>query len=146
MSEANVLPKLNQSGQLLPETVDVSKYLHLQDLKFPEVDVKRASIVAGSNVPNAHRQREVRAPAEKNSPYGYRYLLGWGIAGPLTGRKRRETTVIFISIGQQPKKTMEQRHQEGSPSQSKIKAVDGPLLEELAERIFAYLANQKQMA
>ena len=118
----------------------------MQDLKFPEVDVKRASIVAGSNVPNAHRQREVRAPAEKNSPYGYRYLLGWGIAGPLTGRKRRETTVIFISIGQQPKKTMEQRHQEGSPSQSKIKAVDGPLLEELAERIFAYLANQKQMA
>ena len=102
MNEAYVLPKLNQSGQILPETVDVSKYPHLQDLKFPEVDVKRVSILLGSNIPNAHRQMEVRAPAEKNSPYGYRYSLGWSIAGPLTGRKRRETAVNFISIGHQP--------------------------------------------
>ena len=101
MSEAYVLPKLNQSGQVLPETVDVSKYLHLQDLKFPEVDVKRVSIMLGSNVPNARRPREVRASAEKNSPYGYRYSLGWNIAGPLTGKKRRETAVNFISIGHQ---------------------------------------------
>ena len=101
VSEAYVLPKLNQSGQVLPETVDVSKYPHLQDLEFPEVDVKRVSILVGSNVPNARRQREVRAPAEKNSPYGYRYSLGWNIAGPLTGRKCRETAVNFISIGHQ---------------------------------------------
>lgn len=72
VNEAYVLPRLNQSGQVLPETVDVSKYPHLQDLKFPEVDVKRVYILVGSNIPNAHRQREVRAPAEKNNSFGYR--------------------------------------------------------------------------
>lgn len=44
----------------------------------------------------------MRALSEKNSPYGYRYSLGWSIAGPLTVRKRRETVVNFISIGRQP--------------------------------------------
>lgn len=102
VNEAYVLPRLNQSGQVLPETVDVSKYPHLQDFKFPEVVVKRVSILVGSNIPNAHQQREVRAPAEKNNPFGYRYSLGWSIAGPLTGRKRRDTAVNFISIGRQP--------------------------------------------
>ena len=34
VNEAYVLPRLNQSGQVLPETVDVSKYPPLQDLKF----------------------------------------------------------------------------------------------------------------
>lgn len=58
VNEAYVPPRLNQSGQVLPETVDVSKYPHLQDLKFPEVDVKRESILVGSNIPNAHRQKE----------------------------------------------------------------------------------------
>lgn len=101
MNKAYVLPKLNQSGQVLPETVHVSKYPHLQELN-PEVDVKRASILVGSNILNAHRQREVRAPAETNSPYGYRYFLSWSIAGPLPGKRRRETAVNFISIGHQP--------------------------------------------
>ena len=68
VNEAYVFPKLNQSGQVLPKIVDISKYPHLQDLKFPEVDVKRVSILVGSNVPNAYQQTEVRAPAEKNSP------------------------------------------------------------------------------
>lgn len=53
-NEAYVLLRLDQSGQVLPETVDVSKYPHLQDLKFPEVDLKRVSILVGSNIPNAH--------------------------------------------------------------------------------------------
>ena len=54
MIESYVLPKLNQSGKVLPEAVDVSQYPHLQDLKFPEVDVRRVFILVGSNVPNAH--------------------------------------------------------------------------------------------
>ena len=44
----------------------------------------------------------MRAPAEKNNPYGYRCSLGWRIAGLLTGRKRKETAVNFIAIGHQP--------------------------------------------
>ena len=100
MNEAYVLPKLNQYEQVLPEAVDVSKYPHLQDLRFPEIDVKRVSILVGSNVPNAHLQREVRAPAEKNKPYGYRYPLGWSIAGPLTDTRRKGASVNFISVGQ----------------------------------------------
>ena len=100
VNEAYVLPKLNQSEQVLPENVDVSRYPHLQDLRFPEVEVKRVSILVGSNVPNAHLQREVRAPAEKNNPYGYRYPLGWSIAGPLNDQRRKGASVNFISVGQ----------------------------------------------
>ena len=33
----NVLLNLNQTEQVLPETVDVSEYPHLQDLTSPEV-------------------------------------------------------------------------------------------------------------
>lgn len=79
VNEAYVLLRLNQSEQILPETVDVSKYPHLQDLKFPEVDVNSVSFLVGSNVPNAHLQRETRGPQEKNNPYGYRYPLRWSI-------------------------------------------------------------------
>ena len=67
VNEAYVPQKLNQFEQVLPETVDFSKYPHLQDLRFPEVDVKCVSILVGSNVPNAHLQRDVRAPTEKNN-------------------------------------------------------------------------------
>ena len=102
IDEAYVLPQLNQSEQVLPESVDISMYPHLQDLKFPEVDVKRVSILVGSNAPKAHLQREVRAPVEKNNPYGYRYPLGWTIAGPLTDKRHRGTSVNFISVGHQP--------------------------------------------
>lgn len=102
IDEAYVLSKLNQSEQVLPESVDISKYPHLQDLKFPEVDVKRVSILVGSNAPKAHLQREVRAPAEKNNPYGYRYPLGWTMAGPLADKRHRGTSVNFISVGHQP--------------------------------------------
>ena len=53
VNEAYILPDLNQSGQILPDSADVSEYPHLQDLTFPEVDIKRVSIIIGSNVPAA---------------------------------------------------------------------------------------------
>jgi len=54
VDEAYVLSDLNQTEQVLPETVDVSEYPHLQDLTFPEVDLHRVSIIVGNNVPAAH--------------------------------------------------------------------------------------------
>lgn len=90
-----VLSKFNQLEQVLPESVHISKYPHLQELKFPEVDVKRVSILVGSNAPKAHLQKKVRSPTEKNNPYGYRYPL----AVPLTDKRQRGTSVNFISVG-----------------------------------------------
>ena len=56
VNEAYVLQDRNQSGQILPDSVDVLGYPHLQDLTFPEADIKRVSIIIGSNVPAAHLQ------------------------------------------------------------------------------------------
>lgn len=53
-NEAYVLQHLNQSGQILPETVDVLEYPHLKDLTFPDVNIKQVSIIIGKNVPVAH--------------------------------------------------------------------------------------------
>lgn len=99
VNEAYVLPDLNQSGQILPDSVDVSEYPHLQDLTFPEVDIKRVSIIIGSNVPAAHLQDEVRVPPDNNGPFGYRFPLGWSIAGPLTCSGRGQASVNFLSVG-----------------------------------------------
>ena len=99
VNEAYVLPDLNQSGQILPESVDVSEYPHLKDLTFPEVDIKRVSIIIGSNVPAAHLQDEVRIPPDNNGPFGYRFPLGWSIAGPLTCSIRGQALVNFLSVG-----------------------------------------------
>ena len=61
--------------QVLPETVDVSEYPHLQDLTFPEVDLHWVSIIVGKNVPAVHLQNEVRVPPDNDGPYGYRCPL-----------------------------------------------------------------------
>lgn len=42
---AYMLSDLNQTEQVLPETVDVSEYPHLHDLTFPEVDLHRVSVI-----------------------------------------------------------------------------------------------------
>ena len=98
---------LNQTEQVLPETVDVSKYPHLQDLTFPEVDLHRVSVIVGNNVPAAHLQNEVRVPPENNGPYGYRCPLGWSLAGPLTNRDRGKAVVNFLSVGLWPEDQIE---------------------------------------
>ena len=78
--------------------MDVSEYPHLQDLTFPEVNIKRVSIIVGNNVPAAHLQDEVRIPLDNNGPFGYRFPLGWSIAGPLAGTERRQASVNFLSV------------------------------------------------
>ena len=65
VSEAYVLPNLNQSRCTLPEQIDTIEYPHLRDVEFPEVDIKRVSILVGNNIPCAHLQKEVRVPEDK---------------------------------------------------------------------------------
>ena len=62
VSEAYVLPDLNQSQPALPERIDVHNHPHLCDIEFPAVDIKRVSILVGNNIPYAHIQKEVRVP------------------------------------------------------------------------------------
>ena len=40
ISQAYVVPNLNQSRCTLPEQIDTIEYPHLRDVKFPEVDIK----------------------------------------------------------------------------------------------------------
>ena len=51
-SEAYVLPNLNQSRCTLPEQIDTIEYL--RDVEFPEIDIKRVSILVGNNIPYAY--------------------------------------------------------------------------------------------
>lgn len=62
VSEAYVLPDLNQSQRALPERINVHNHPHLCDIEFPAVDIKRVSILVGNNIPYAHIQKEVRVP------------------------------------------------------------------------------------
>ena len=81
VSEAYVLPDLNQSQRALPEQIDVQNYPYLCDIEFPAVDIKRVSILVGNNIPYAHIQKEVRVPEdEKKGLYGWRQ----GSAGSLS--------------------------------------------------------------
>ena len=81
VDEAYVLPDLNQSKRVLPETLDMKPYPHLQDIDFPPVDVKRVSILVGNNLPFAHVQQRTRVPENQKGLYGCRYPLGWCVSG-----------------------------------------------------------------
>ena len=82
VSEAYVLPDLNQSQRALPERIDVHNHPHLCDIEFPAVDIKRVSILVGNNIPYAHIQKEVRVPEDaRKGLYGSRYPLGWCVCG-----------------------------------------------------------------
>lgn len=82
VSEAYVLPDLNQSQRALPERIDVHNHPHLCDIEFPAVDIKRVSILVGNNIPYAHIQKEVRVPKDaRKGLYGCRYPLGWCVCG-----------------------------------------------------------------
>ena len=58
-----------------------------------------------NSVPAAHLQKEV--PPDDNGLYGYRFPLGWSIAGPLTSRERREAAINFLSVGLRPEDPIE---------------------------------------
>ena len=103
VADAYVLPDLNQSQRILPEEIDVKQYPHLQDIEFPSVDIKRVSILVGSNIPYAHIQKEVRVPEDKKKGlYGCRYALGWCVSGPYDVKCRRGVAANFVSLGRKP--------------------------------------------
>ncbi|KAL9975234.1 hypothetical protein ACROYT_G012368 [Oculina patagonica] len=103
VTEAYVLPDLNQSQRALPEQIDVQNYPHLCDIEFPAVDVKRVSILVGNNIPYAHIQKEVRVPEdEKKGFYGCRYPLGWCVAGRYGVKDPKGVSVNFVSVDHKP--------------------------------------------
>ena len=103
VSEAYVLPDLNQSQRALPEQIDVHNYPHLHDIGFPAVDIKRVSILVGNNIPYAHIQKEVRVPEDdRNGLYGCRYPLGWCVCGPYSVKNPQGVSVNFVSVDRKP--------------------------------------------
>ena len=103
VTDAYVLPDLNQSQRILPEEIDVRRYSHLQDIDFPAVDIRRVSILVGSNIPYPHIQKEVGVPEDKKRGlYGCRYALGWCVSGPYDVKRRQGITANFVSLSQMP--------------------------------------------
>ena len=104
VSEAYVLPNLNQSRFTSPEQTDTIEYPHLRDMKFPEVDIRRVSILVGNNIPYAHLQKEVGVPEDKKKGlYSCRYPLGWCVCGPYGVNCRQGVSGNFISIDPEPR-------------------------------------------
>ena len=103
VSEAYVLPDLNQSQRALPERIDVQNHPHLRDIEFPAVDIKRVSILVGNNIPYAHIQKEVRVPEDaRKGLYGCRYPLGWCVCGCYGSKNPQGVSVNFVSVDQKP--------------------------------------------
>ena len=103
VSEAYVLPYLNQSQQALPEQIDVHNYPHLCDIEFPAVDIKRVSILVGNNSTYAHIQKEVRVPEDKRKGlYGCRYPLGWCVCGSYGSKSHQVASVNFVYVDRKP--------------------------------------------
>ena len=104
VSEAYVLPNLNQSRCTSPEQIDTIEYPHLRDMKFPEVEIRRVSILVGNNIPYAHLQKEVGVPEDKKKGlYSCRYPLGWCVCGPCGVNCRQGVSGNFISIDPEPR-------------------------------------------
>ena len=58
ITDAYVLPDLNQSQRILPEEIDVRRYSHLQDIDFPAADIRRVSILWAVTFPmHTYRRR-----------------------------------------------------------------------------------------
>ena len=103
VSEAYVLPDLNQSQRALPEQIDVHNHPHLCDIEFPAVDIKRVSILVGNNIPYAHIQKEVRVPEDaRKGLYGCRYPLGWCVCGCYGSKNPQGVSVNFVSVDHKP--------------------------------------------
>ena len=67
------------------------------------MDIKRVSILVGSNIPYAHIQKEVRVPEDKTKGlYGCRCALGWCVSGPYDVKCRQGVSANFVSLGRKP--------------------------------------------
>ena len=103
VSEAYVLPDLNQSQRALPERIDVHDHPHLCDIGFPAVDIKRVSILVRNNIPYARIQKEVLVPEDtKEGLYGCHYPLGWCDCGCYGSKNCQGVSVNFVSIHHKP--------------------------------------------
>lgn len=96
VSEAYVLPDLNQSQRGLPQQIDVCNHFHLCDIEFPAVNIMRVPILEGNNIPYAHIQKvQVSEDARKGL---YRYPLGWYVCGCCGARNPQGVSVSFVSV------------------------------------------------
>ena len=103
VTDAYILPDLNQSQRIIPEEIDVLRYSHLHDIDFPAVDIRGVSILVGSNISYAHIEKEVRVPEDrKRGLYGCRYALGWCVSGPYDVKHRQGIAAYFVSLSQMP--------------------------------------------
>lgn len=60
VSEAYVLPDLNQSQRGLPQQIDVCNHFHLCDIEFPAVNIMGVPILVGNNISPMHTYRKFK--------------------------------------------------------------------------------------
>lgn len=86
--------EMNVGQRNIPNSVEMQKYNHLKDIKFPED--KGIYILIGTNVPEAHWVLESRR-GKRKEPYATRGLLGWTIRGPFSPTSREnDVSVNFV--------------------------------------------------
>ena len=102
VSEAYVLPDLNQSQRGLSQQIDVCNHFHLCDIEFPAVNIMRVSILVGNTIPYAHIQKVQVCESARKGLYGCRYPLGWYVCECYGARNLQGVSVSFVSVDHKP--------------------------------------------
>ncbi|KAK3727751.1 hypothetical protein QZH41_005215 [Actinostola sp. cb2023] len=85
-----VSEKFNISEQYLPKDIDLSHHPHLKDIKIPDVEISKVSVLIGKDVDYAHEVLEVRKSSTPESELkALRGPLGWVITGTTRGKNGR---------------------------------------------------------
>ena len=96
--EEDLVSKFNISEQYLPKDIDLIDYLHLKDIKIPEVELNRVSILIGKDVHYAHEVFEVRKPSTPDSKLkDMRGPLGWVVTGTVQSNQTHKQIVVYFT-------------------------------------------------
>jgi hypothetical protein len=83
------------SKRSIPTTNDVFGWSHLDGIVFPELENENASMIIGSDVPEAHWVLEQRRGGRKE-PYAVRTPLGWTLMGQIGTEIEQEFLINVI--------------------------------------------------
>jgi len=67
---------------VMPSSQVLSKYRHLSNLDFSQLENNSVQLLIGANVPKAFRVEDIRTAPDSCSPDAIRSPLGWSLLGP----------------------------------------------------------------
>ncbi|KAL9977579.1 hypothetical protein ACROYT_G014998 [Oculina patagonica] len=97
--KSGLVGELDINEKVLPHEINHKDYPHLADIRVPEVEVKKVSLIIGEDVRRAHIVQDVKvSPDDDCGLYATKTVLGWTVAGAIQGKQEvlTEVSVNFI--------------------------------------------------